>query len=244
MPRKGENIYKRKDGRWEARYIKSHDISEEQNMGMFTENLIGKQSKNNIMRWRSWRIPLILEIIKSFLYKSDVKALSVYWLTSIEPQIKQSTFNKYNNLLASYIVPYLGDIEINDLAVDKLYEWCNYLLQKGGKKKMGFLPKLCLMRCRLSEELFVMLPVGDTRHYAQVELSINQPSKEINVLTRSEQDALCRYLYKHPCERNIGILLSLFTGLRIGSFVPWIGLIYRLKVEPYIHKTFSAYKRK
>ena len=22
MPRKGENIYKRKDGRWEARYIK------------------------------------------------------------------------------------------------------------------------------------------------------------------------------------------------------------------------------
>ena len=24
MPRKGENIYKRKDGRWEGRYIKSH----------------------------------------------------------------------------------------------------------------------------------------------------------------------------------------------------------------------------
>ena len=25
MARKGENIYKRKDGRWEARYIPSHD---------------------------------------------------------------------------------------------------------------------------------------------------------------------------------------------------------------------------
>ncbi len=25
MSRKGENIYKRKDGRWEARYIASHD---------------------------------------------------------------------------------------------------------------------------------------------------------------------------------------------------------------------------
>lgn len=24
MPRKGENIYKRKDGRWEGRYIKTH----------------------------------------------------------------------------------------------------------------------------------------------------------------------------------------------------------------------------
>ncbi len=25
MPRKGENIFKRKDGRWEGRYIKGHD---------------------------------------------------------------------------------------------------------------------------------------------------------------------------------------------------------------------------
>ena len=27
MPRKGENIYKRKDGRWEGRYIRSYDES-------------------------------------------------------------------------------------------------------------------------------------------------------------------------------------------------------------------------
>ena len=26
MPRKGQNIYKRKDGRWEGRYIKGRDI--------------------------------------------------------------------------------------------------------------------------------------------------------------------------------------------------------------------------
>lgn len=28
MPRKGENIYKRKDGRWEGRYIKKRDIKQ------------------------------------------------------------------------------------------------------------------------------------------------------------------------------------------------------------------------
>ena len=27
MPRRGENIYKRKDGRWEGRYIKGHDVN-------------------------------------------------------------------------------------------------------------------------------------------------------------------------------------------------------------------------
>lgn len=26
MPRKGENIFKRKDGRWEGRYIKAHTL--------------------------------------------------------------------------------------------------------------------------------------------------------------------------------------------------------------------------
>lgn len=27
MARRGENIYKRKDGRWEGRFIKSHDVN-------------------------------------------------------------------------------------------------------------------------------------------------------------------------------------------------------------------------
>lgn len=27
MARKGENIYRRKDGRWEGRYIKGYDVS-------------------------------------------------------------------------------------------------------------------------------------------------------------------------------------------------------------------------
>ena len=33
MPRKGENIYKRKDGRWEGRYIKSRTSSGKANYG-------------------------------------------------------------------------------------------------------------------------------------------------------------------------------------------------------------------
>ena len=77
------------------------------------------------------------------------------------------------------------------------------------------------------------------------ELSINQPSKEINVLTRSEQDALCRYLYKHPCERNIGILLSLFTGLRIGELcaLDWPDISLESGTI-YIHKNIQRVQTK
>ncbi|MDM8195374.1 hypothetical protein QUV98_03455 [Massilimicrobiota timonensis] len=110
MPRKGENIYKRKDGRWEARYIKSHDISGRAKYGYVYGKSYreAKQKQHNALA--KLEDSLDTGNNQVVLYKSDVKALSVCWLTSIEPQIKQSTFNKYNNLLASYIVPYLGDI--------------------------------------------------------------------------------------------------------------------------------------
>lgn len=218
MPRRGENIYKRKDGRWEGRYIKSHDISGRAKYGY----VYGKSYREAKLK----RHNALMELNNSFdtgrnqvvSYKNDIKTLSDCWLTSIEPQIKQSTFNKYNNLLVSYILPYLGESEINNLSVDKLYEWCNYLLQKGGKRGTGISAKtvsdaLSLIRriiCYATSRGHKTLCTGK-------ELSVNQPSKRINVLTRSEQDILCRYLYTHPCERNAGILLSLFSGLRIGE---------------------------
>ena len=40
MPRRGENIRKRKDGRWEGRYIKGYDSAKEkQNMLRYMERL-------------------------------------------------------------------------------------------------------------------------------------------------------------------------------------------------------------
>lgn len=37
MPKKGENIYKRKDGRWEGRYIRSHDVTGKAEYGYIYE---------------------------------------------------------------------------------------------------------------------------------------------------------------------------------------------------------------
>lgn len=218
MPRKGENIYKRKDGRWEGRYIKSRDILGRAKYGYVYGKSYreAKQKQHNALM--KLNDSLDTEDNKVISYECNIKTLSDYWLVTIKPQIKQSTFNKYNNLLVSYILPYLGDININNLSVDKLYEWCNYLLEKGGKKESGISAKtvsdaLSLIRriiCYAVSRGYKTLCTGK-------ELSINQPSKEINVLTQSEQDILCRYLYVHQSERNVGILLSLFSGLRIGE---------------------------
>ena len=46
MSRRGENIYRRKDGRWEGRYVKSHENGRF-TMAMFTERPTEKYSKKS-----------------------------------------------------------------------------------------------------------------------------------------------------------------------------------------------------
>lgn len=114
------------------------------------------------------------------------------------------------------------------------------------KKKMGFLPKLCPMRCRLSEELFVMLPVGDTRHYAQVRSYLLISHQKELMYLHGRNRTPCADIYTSiQVKKILEFYYHYLPVYGLGSFVPWIGLIYRLKVEPYIFiKTFSAYKRK
>lgn len=218
MPRKGENIYKRKDGRWEGRYIKSRDRSGKAKYGY----VYGKSYREAKQKQRNAIIKLKdspeNENNQVILDRSTIRLLSDDWLTSIKPQIKQSTINKYNNLLVSYILPYLGDVDIHDLTVDKLYECCNYLLQKGGKQGTGLSAKTVSDTLSLIRRIVGYAACrGHNTLCTGRELSINQPAKGINVLSQSEQNILCQYLYHNQNERNLGILLCLFTGLRIGE---------------------------
>lgn len=218
MPRKGENIYKRKDGRWEGRYIKSHN-----NVGRAQYGYVyGKSYREAKQKQHDAIIKLKSsdkkEKKQSISYKSNIKSLSNAWLSSIKPQIKRSTFNKYKNLTVSYIIPHLGSIDIYDLTVDKLYDCCNKLFQKGGRKGTGLSAKTVSDVLSLIRRIICY---ADSLGYSSVctgkEFSISRPSKEIDVLTRLEQQQLVRYLYCNQNERNLGILLCLFTGLRLGE---------------------------
>lgn len=47
IPRRGENIYKRKDGRWEARYVKEITADGKKNTVRFMQAVIRKLRQNN-----------------------------------------------------------------------------------------------------------------------------------------------------------------------------------------------------
>ena len=138
MSRKGENIYKRKDGRWEARYIKSRTPAGKAIYGyVYAKTYRAAKAKLHEAVSNSQ-----LPIVDSSNNSSDLfVSVATEWFNNIKPQIKESTENKYQNLLKSYILPAYGEKTLESITYDFIENQCNSLLQSGGKKGTGLSPK-------------------------------------------------------------------------------------------------------
>lgn len=115
MPRRGENIRKRNDGRWEGRVKTVDEFS--------------GQSKYHSIYARSYsEIKSKLEKAK-LINNSDqqeVKPLTIndilkVWLEANEFRLKKSTLHKYEFLIKKHIAPEIGEEIINE----KIYPLLN-----------------------------------------------------------------------------------------------------------------------
>ena len=71
-------------------------------------------------------------------------------------------------------------------------------------------------------------------------IHVKRKTKEMRVLSRNEQEKLCQYLYSDLDTCNIGILLCLFTGLRIGEVcaLRWEDISFSEKTI-HVHQTLQ-----
>lgn len=217
MSRKGENIYKRKDGRWEGRYIKSRTASGKAIYGYIYAKTY-KEAKEKVSIQRMLQsIPAEISEAETGTEKFDDIAME--WLNAIQPNVKESTGNKYLNSLNSYILPMFQGRKTSELTYDFILEQCNNLLKFGGKKGTGLSPKsvsdvLSILRNILQyAEQHNKVIACDAR---SIHIGRSQ-KKDLRVLSLDEQKKLCNYLYSDLNGHNLGILLCLFTGIRIGE---------------------------
>jgi len=102
MARRGENIYKRKDNRWEGRYIKGYDIT-------------GKAKYEYVYSSTYREVREKLHEAKngaSDHHKHNPKTLSTFcdeWLFLSRNRVKESTLVKYHNTIIRHIRPAIGD---------------------------------------------------------------------------------------------------------------------------------------
>lgn len=243
MPRKGENIYKRKDGRWEGRYIKSRTCTNKIIYGYvyaktYREVKIKLREHTNSHNERS-----VISVIKNPVLFSDIAS---NWFISIKSQIKESTQNKYLNILDNYILPMYGEKTLDNITYDFIESHCNFLLLSGGKKGRGLSAKtvtdvLSVIRNILKFAIKKGMYVSCDGSAIQVK----QKAKSMRVLSKTEQEQLCKYLLADPVPCNIGILVCLFTGLRVGEIcaLRWEDVSF-LDQTIHIHHTLQRIQNK
>lgn len=105
MPQKGKNIYQRKDGRWEGRYIKGRTEA-----GKAVYGYVYAHTYEEVTKKRDEAEDGVdpEKLKKNVPKKDSAEAVAIEWLYSLKPQIKKSTFCKYHTLVYSYIIPELG----------------------------------------------------------------------------------------------------------------------------------------
>ena len=214
MSRKGENIYKRKDGRWEGRYIKSKSPSGKTQYGyVYAKTYRGAKEK-----LRTAFVSHSQEIIPPTTNIDCFSVIASEWLNSTIPQAKESTINKYRNLLQSYILPVYGEIPLTYITHEFIECQCNHLLLYGGKNNSGLSSKTVMDTLSVIRNILkfaarkgIFVPCDG------MSVQIKQSSTSMRVLSSTEQARLCSYLNSEMNPYNIGILVCLFTGLRVGE---------------------------
>lgn len=213
MSKKGENIYKRKDGRWEGRYIRQYDANGKAKYGY----IYGK-TYSDVKRW-------LLEKKLSAIDSPSVDSATLYsdilcaWLQSVRINIKESTYVRYLQLVDTHISPSLGKYPVSKISTQLVMSFIERQLLDGRLDHRGSLaPKTVSDILTIVKSSFEYAAYNGYSVSCNLsKLSIKKKDKEMRVLCQSEQDALICVLMDEMDLSKMGVLLSLYTGIRIGE---------------------------
>lgn len=216
MARHGENIHKRKDGRWEGRYIKMYDSAGKAKYG----SVYGK----TYIEAKKRLVEITEQILKNVLpvkcHEITFREVLFLWLQNNRIKLKEQTYAKYLFLAESHLIPLIGSMQVKKIGS----QYVNQLLEE--KRKSGRLDgKGGLSSSYIQTIGFIIKAVLD---YAVSEgyrppisgtiIKPNRKHKSLEVLSIAEQTTLLQYISGGEInDKKLGVLLSLYTGLRIGE---------------------------
>ena len=205
---KGETFTK-KDGRWEARYIKEHRINGRIHYGYcYGKTYHEARDKVNQARYALMNDQLLPVRGKRNRFADYCNE----WLYLKRSSVKPSTFVKYTTILEKYIRPDLGQY-FSEAVSEILVEQFSYRLIH----ERGLSPKT--VRDILSVLHSILNYTAKQNPLAKpVDIVYpRQDRKEMRVLTCEEQKRFTEYLLQDMDPCKFGVLLALLTGLRIGE---------------------------
>lgn len=199
-----QNIYRRKDGRWEGRYFKEYNSN-------------GKIKYSSVYAKTYTEVKEKLDSIKTNTLKkstnsikTDFKDACKEWLEYKKSSIKISSYAKYNFIVEKYILQFFNNCKLYELNKNSLNELIikNNNLAPSTQKNIATVFK-------------AIISFVNDKYNLSLEITSCQFKKvyaeNMKVLSVLEQEKLVRYLLNNIDLINLGILVCLFTGLRIGE---------------------------
>ncbi len=207
MPRRGENIYKRKDGRWEGR-IKKTDGNYQ-----YVYARTYREVKDKKLNFKEKDIE-----ITSISSGSEMKKASELfesWLTKdASGRVKPSTYENYYYCIKKYVAPFFTNTGIDLITETRVEQFVKFVMadqciSKAYKRKL-----LSIFKTALKDIL------KDKPDYGLIIEKIKLPKKEnteVEVFSVKDQRLIESAILNSEDNRLLGIMLSFYTGIRLGE---------------------------
>lgn len=224
MSRRGENIRKRTDGRWEARFfITDPDTMQKKCKSIYAKTYADVKIKLIEMKCKLEKEErkVQTEIVSGSAYSSKTEGedilltrIAAEWLMEVSRLKKHSTYIKYKEIYNKHIVTRLEGLSIMDIhesGADVLFDpiyFLNENLSNSLIKSIYCVINQILSYCNIHYHMDIRPIVRPKLHMVV---------KPVETLSQSEQIKLLHAIYNNMDSNNLGILLCLSTGLRLGE---------------------------
>ena len=150
--------------------------------------------------------------------QTGFSALADEWLGWKRTELKASSMTRYTDIVNCLLLPYFGGKEVVAVTRSEAARYAQWLLSEGNSRGGGLSPRTAATV--LSVLKSILHYAGQIRGLAVADLkgvAVRQPVQPLRVFTVGEQQRLCRHLLQRRDPCSIGIVLALYTGLRLGE---------------------------
>lgn len=202
MSKKGENIRKRKDGRWEAHYQKERkpDGSIQYGYVYASKYTLVKEKRNLLLASQ----PVQVSIPFPRIFQE--------WLEQIRCSVKESSYCYYDTIITTHLTPYFQKLSLQELTENAIQEFIFSLEMR--HLSVSYIRTILLI-------LKSFLKAAQKKHYLsacpEIRYCPSRTRTRTETFTFLEWNTLTQHLLSlHTCF-SFGLLLCMYTGLRIGE---------------------------
>lgn len=207
MARKGRNIYKRKDGRWEGRIIKGYNEKGKRKY----HSVYGKNYSEVKRKMQEY-----LTVYGNFIGNGKtVDYILFFWLEDMKKKWKQSTYANYRRIIEHHLIPYWRNIYPENLGTEDVRKFImtkenDGLTYEYIKNIYRLLIQAMKYYEAVTENVHYKIPVlsmnGKEENFAKKEIPSFETIKMIEDI-----------LYEEEIPEQTGLLIAINSGIRIGE---------------------------